>query len=290
MNNRILAGMSIGLACFILCLFYTTSQRRKDEQERLKNISEYQTATERENRKNEKETFALQETVEKMDSVWEEGANEDSQKASELPLEGILCLGDEFLRRDLAETASYPAVAEHFLREKGVELSVINKGIGGSSSLSVMKLAGVSDEKIQEFIGEHQNQEASPSAGSSIYEHQVREFADDVLLNASDYTNYILVLFMGYYGGWNWNVEELIIQQQEIINALNPYQGKYIIIGIASGSSRAERLHYDEVMQQTWGTNYISTAQMIQNPAASIAGQEEIGRLVADKVMELLME
>lgn len=217
------------------------------------------------------------------ESIAEEPTEEEIRQP-----EGILCIGDEFLRREEAEQYAYPVVIQKALAEQGMEVPVENKGLGGCGSLSIMRYAGVSMDRIQVYLDAHENRQSSISTSQRMYETQVKEFANGGL-DAASYENYIPVIFMGYYGGWNGDVNELIQQQNDLLDALHSqYRDQSIIIGLAAGDNRAERQEYEDAMVQAWGERYISVKQEIRNPAASAAGQEEIGNLAAGRIITLL--
>ena len=90
----------------------------------------------------------------------------------------------------------------------------------------MMKRAGVDDQIIQNFISEHQK--AANGAQLYVTETGIRDFTEEDLTR--DDLDYIPVIFMGYYGGWNHDPAELAQQQEYILeNIFQP--GQLIIVG-----------------------------------------------------------
>ena len=80
---------------------------------------------------------------------------------------GIVCWGDDLINGTDSDTYSYMAVLQKLLTEKGYsDLTVINKTLQGGGTLSMMKMAGVSDDIIQGYITKHQ--QAANGAQESV--------------------------------------------------------------------------------------------------------------------------
>ena len=212
-----------------------------------------------------------------------------SSAARSLPM-GILCIGDEFLTRQDAAEHSYTVVLQAYLEAAGWQLPVVNEGIGQSGSLSIMKYAGVPDEIVHQYAASHPIVIAtsSGSMAQESFETAISEFPDGIL-DVSQYKEYLPVLFMAYYGGWNKSPEELADQQKEVLQALDSNYGDLcVVIGLATGDTGQMREEYERVMEDTWGERYISVAREVENPAASNSGQAEIGTLAGGKIVSLL--
>ena len=212
-----------------------------------------------------------------------------SSAARSLPM-GILCIGDEFLTRQDAAEYSYTVVLQAYLEAAGWQLPVVNEGIGQSGSLSIMKYAGVPDATVRQYAASHPIviTTSSSSTAQESFETAISEFPDGIL-DVSQYKEYLPVLFMGYYGGWNKNPEELADQQKEILQALDSDYGDLcVVIGLATGDTEQMREEYERVMEAAWGERYISVAREVENPAASNSGQAEIGTLAGGKIAGLL--
>ena len=81
----------------------------------------------------------------------------------------------------------------------------------------MMKRAGVDDQIIQNFISEHQK--AANGAQLYVTETGIRDFTEEDLTR--DDLDYIPVIFMGYYGGWNHDPAELAQQQEHILKTFS---------------------------------------------------------------------
>lgn len=60
-------------------------------------------------------------------------------------ISGVVCWGDDLLNGAESDTYSYMAVLQKLLTDNGYNLTVVNKTLQGGGTLSMMKMAGVSD-------------------------------------------------------------------------------------------------------------------------------------------------
>lgn len=99
----------------------------------------------------EKENIsAADETEDNTDST-------DSTADAERTVSGVVCWGDDLINGTDSDTYSYMAVLQKLLAENGYSnLTVINKTLQGGGTLSMMKMAGVSDTVLQGYITKHQ--------------------------------------------------------------------------------------------------------------------------------------
>lgn len=195
---------------------------------------------------------------------------------------GIVCWGDDLINGEASATSSYVAVLSSLLTKNGYDLPVINKTIQGGGTLSMMKMAGVSDEILQGYITKHQQ----AAGGGELYvtETGIRDLtAEQTERNDLDC---IPVIFMGYYGGWNHDPAELAEQQEHILNTF-PDRERFIIAGTrpVDGSVTSEAL--DQVMSQKWGEHYISLASVTSEAASTDRGQQALAQAVLQKLEEL---
>lgn len=212
-----------------------------------------------------------------------EKTTESTEEESQLKVTGITCWGDEFLKKSDAETYSYPAVLQKMLDENGYDLTVQSKMLGGGSTLSVMKMAGVSDEILDGYVQSHLEEHGSSVA---ITETGIRDFTEEELERNDQ--NDIPIIFMGYYGGWNHDVEELIEQQQEILDTFDANKDKFLIVGILPADGNVDASTYTEAMEEKWGEHYISaTSAASPNAVASYSGQSNIAETLYEKLVEL---
>ena len=195
---------------------------------------------------------------------------------------GIVCWGDDLINGQESGTYSYVAVLQKLLTDNGYNLTVINKTIQGGGTLSMMKMAGVSDETLQGYIAKHQ--QAANGAQLNITETGIRDLTEEQTTRND--TDCIPVIFMGYYGGWNHDPAELAEQQEQILNTF-PNKDRFIVVGTGpmDGTVTSEAL--DQVLSQKWGEHYISLAGVTGQSAASYEGQQAMAEAVLQKLQEL---
>ena len=197
-------------------------------------------------------------------------------------ISGIVCWGDDLTSGADSETYSYMAVLQKLFTENGYNLTVVNKTLQGGGTLSMMKMAGVSDDTIQGYITKHQ--QAANGAQLNVTETGIRDLTEEETTRND--LDCIPVIFMGYYGGWNHDPAELAEQQE---NILNTFQNKeeYIVVGTRpmDGSVTSDAL--DQVMSQKWGEHYISLAGVTPQPASTHEAQQAMAEAILQKLEEL---
>lgn len=215
----------------------------------------------------------------------EEENNEDpSAETQDTQTEaaGISCWGDEFFSQEDAQY-SYKNVLQQLLTDNGYQLQVADKTLAGASTLSLMKMAGVSQTDLDQYIAEHT--EAAAGAEIPITETGIRDLTAEQT-DRSD-ADYIPVIFMGYYGGWNYDPNELAEQEQKILDTFGANKDNYVIVGLAPADGSVDQVTYDTTMKGKWGEHYISAAEVTTVPVASQQGQSEIAQAVFQKLEEL---
>ena len=146
-----------------------------------------------------------------------------------------------------------------------------------------MKMAGVPMTDIDAYIAKHQA--AANGAQLPITEGSTRNLTAEQMTRTDQ--NYIPVLFMGYYGGWNYDTNELIEQQQKVLDTFGEYKDSYIIVGLAPADGRVPVDQYDADMKAAWGDHYVACSEVCTQVALSYQGQQEIAQAVFDKMVEL---
>lgn len=219
----------------------------------------------------------------------EEGISEETapeaaaqQAEPEVPVQGIACWGDEFFSQEEAQY-SYKNILQQLLTDNGYQLQVADKTLAGASTLSLMKMAGVPQTDLDQYIAEHT--EAAAGAEIPITETGIRDLTAEQT-DRSD-ADYIPVIFMGYYGGWNYDPNELAEQEQKILDTFGANKDNYVIVGLAPADGSVDQAAYDSVMKEKWGEHYISAAEVTTVPVASQQGQSEIAQAVLQKLEEL---
>ena len=212
----------------------------------------------------------------------EETAQSPTEQDPQTEAAGISCWGDEFFSQEEAQY-SYKNILQQLLTDSGYQLQVADKTLAGASTLSLMKMAGVSQTDLDQYIAEHT--EAAAGAEIPITETGIRDLTSEQTERGD--ADYIPVLFMGYYGGWNYDPEELAEQEQKILDTFGENKENFVIVGLAPMDGSVDQATYDSVMKEKWGEHYISAAEVTTVPVASQQGQREIAQAVFQKLEEL---
>lgn len=218
--------------------------------------------------------------AEETESGTESGGNatETGVQASVL---GISCWGDEFYETQAADQYSYRAALQRILNENGYEMTVADKTLEGAGTLSMMKMAGVPQMDLDAYIAEHQNSGTS----QAVTETGIRDLTAEEMDRWE--RDYIPVLMMGYYGGWNNDIQELIEQQQKILDTFGENKENFIIAGIPPLDKTVGTEEYHAAMEAAWGEHYVNTTQATSYSQSSKEGQEEIARAIYERLLEL---
>lgn len=211
-----------------------------------------------------------------------ENAEETADEETARTISGVVCWGDDLINGDASNTYSYMAVLQKLLTDNGYNLTVVNKTLQAGGTLSMMKMAGVSDETLQGYITKHQ--QAANGAQLNVTETGIRDLTEEETTRND--MDCIPVIFMGYYGGWNHDPAELAEQQEQILNTFQ-YKDDFIVVGTTplDGSVTADAL--DQVLSQKWGEHYISLASVTAQPSATYEAQQAMGEAVFNKLQEL---
>lgn len=198
-----------------------------------------------------------------------------------VPAAGISCRGDDFMDANDSPTYAYPVILQQLLAQNGKNIPVENKGLYGAGTLSHLRYAGVPEEEIQAYITAH-----TASGGElAVTETAVRDFAPEELTRTDQ--GYVPVLFMGFYGGWHNDVQELIAQQEKILATYSGNPEQYLILGYPNTGSTDGDNAFDNTMMQRWGEHYVSLRQVMQGSVYTYAGQQEMAGIVYQKLSEL---
>ena len=290
-----LINVCLALLCIVLVLIlgglvvWNRNQTREDKQ-RLEKLADETRAEDRED-------------LQKLDKKQEETAKELQQKAAQeaevtatpaptlspVPSEpvkentaGISCWGDDLLTAEDTQQYSYMTVLQKLLQENGYNIPVVNKTLQGGGTLSMMKRAGVDDQIIQNFISEHQK--AANGAQLYVTETGIRDFTEEDLTR--DDLDYIPVIFMGYYGGWNHDPAELAQQQEHILKTFSN-QEQFIIVGTRPLDGSVDSAALDAALSEKWKEHYISLAAVTSSPSSTYEAQAAMARAVYEKMVEL---
>ena len=292
-RNRLLLILCILLFILFGVLLLWSRRSNAAEADRLRELAAQeeqkdQTGDETEQDETQTEETAGEETEENGDqqsqelqTAEEESETEEAEETSSLA-KGIVCWGDDLINGEESATHSYRAVLQNLLNESGYNLTVIDKTLQGAGTLSMMTMAGVPQEEVQSYITKHQ--EAAQGQELPITETGIRDLtAEQTQRNDLEY---VPVIFMGYYGGWNHDPAELASQQEAILNTF-PQQDQYIIAGTFPLDGSVDSATLDSVMSKKWGDHYISMASITSNPASTYEGQADLAAAILQKMKDL---
>lgn len=205
---------------------------------------------------------------------------DSGEAAASTDITGISWRGDEFLSGSDIEEKGAAALLEQRLADAGYHIQVENFSLTGAGTLSQLRLAGVSERDIQWYVEDHKEKESSAQT-----ETGVREFSDEELARSDQ--GYFPIIFMGYYGGWNSDPQELADQIQLILDTYdNPED--YLVLGLHPVSGGKNPEGYAQVMEDTWEDHYLDLPEVLgDTTAASYEGQELIADAVFAKLTEL---
>lgn len=220
------------------------------------------------------------ETEEKPEEVKEEP--ESVPEEEEKNPEGIVCWGDDLINGEASAKYSYKVVLQKLLEENGYTLPVQDKTLQGAGTLSMMTMAGVPAEEVQQFVTKHK--EKAAGANLAVTETGIRDLTEEQTERTD--INCIPVICMGYYGGWSHDPEELAQQQQKILDTF-PDKEKFIIVGTRPMDGSVDAATLDAALKAKWGKNYISAAEVTTSPSSTYEAQAEIAQAVLDKLEEL---
>ena len=290
-RNRLLLILCILLFILFGVLLLWSRRSNAAEADRLRELAAQeeqkdQTGDEAEQDETQTEETAGEETEKNGDQQSQEqqtAEDEESETEETSTLaKGIVCWGDDLINGEESATHSYRAVLQNLLNESGYNLTVIDKTLQGAGTLSMMTMAGVPQEEVQSYITKHQ--EAAQGQELPITETGIRDLtAEQTQRNDLEY---IPVIFMGYYGGWNHDPAELASQQEAILNTF-PQQDQYIIAGTFPLDGSVDSATLDSVMSEKWGDHYISMASITSNPASTYEGQADLAAAILQKMKDL---
>ncbi len=284
-RERLTSGWNLVL--LVLCIVFSLvlagfliwdRQVRASEGRRLKELAdreqEIYVPEETESAESEENTEAKNETPSGAETT--EGV--EGERA-----EGIVCWGDEFFQEDEVERYSYRVALAEQLLENGYDMEVRKKTLSGASTLSVMKMAGISEEEIEAYAAAHR--EAAGDEEPPVTETGTRNLTEEQMARTD--VDDIPVIFMGYYGGWNHDPQELIEQQQKVLDTFGKNKERFIIVGTRPLDESVSEDDFDSAMEEAWGDHYISAADVTDWHIAGRAGQAAIGGAIYEKLVDL---
>ena len=273
--NIIFLIFGIILMVLLVGMLYWSRETEAAESRRLQEMAKKTEDSAKTNAGTKVETEA-----EKPEEVKEEP--ESVPEEEEKNPEGIVCWGDDLINGEASAKYSYKVVLQKLLEENGYTLPVQDKTLQGAGTLSMMTMAGVPAEEVQQFVTKHK--EKAAGANLAVTETGIRDLTEEQTERTD--INCIPVICMGYYGGWSHDPEELAQQQQKILDTF-PNKEKFIIVGTRPMDGSVDAATLDAALKAKWGKNYISAAEVTTSPSSTYEAQAEIAQAVLDKLEEL---
>lgn len=271
--NIIFLIFGIILMVLLVGMLYWSRETEAAESRRLQEMAKKTEDSDKTNAGTKVETEKPEEVKEEPESVPEE---------EEKNPEGIVCWGDDLINGEASAKYSYKVVLQKLLEENGYTLPVQDKTLQGAGTLSMMTMAGVPAEEVQQFVTKHK--EKAAGANLAVTETGIRDLTEEQTERTD--INCIPVICMGYYGGWSHDPEELAQQQQKILDTF-PNKEKFIIVGARPMDGSVDAATLDAALKAKWGKNYISAAEVTTSPSSTYEAQAEIAQAVLDKLEEL---
>ncbi len=146
----------------------------------------------------------------------------------------------------------------------GHNVTVKDYTLDMAGTMTQMQHAGVSGEVINAYITAHVNMANGVKLPDT--EHLLRRETAEQLVR--DDQDAIAIIGIGYDGGFNNDVNELIEQQEKILETYSQ-QDNYLILGYypASFDTAEERAAYDEAMNARWGAHYVDVNAAVGSTA-----------------------
>lgn len=254
-------------------LYVVSSRRQADRKAELESRAVKITS-------NSTSTSSVSTTEESTAATSEQSAASSTSDSNADKAAGISIRGDSYNTQGTNDKDSYAIDLANLLTMAGVNISVEDNTVDMAGTLTQLTYAGVSKDEVNAYIKEHQS---NPDLAQSSTETTVR--SDTKAQANRDDQNYIPVIFMGYYGGWGQNTDELIKQQQNILDTYTQ-QDKYVIVGYYP-DGYVDRSGYDKAMKDHWGDHYFLMNPEIKAAAMTTTGRQEMAQAIFNKLKAL---
>lgn len=168
--NIIFLIFGIILMVLLVGMLYWSRETEAAESRRLQEMAKKTEDSAKTNAGTKVETEAEkpEEVKEELESVPEE---------EEKNPEGIVCWGDDLINGEASAKYSYKVVLQKLLEENGYNLPVQDKTLQGAGTLSMMTMAGVPAEEVQQFVTKHK--EKAAGANLAVTETGIRDLTEE---------------------------------------------------------------------------------------------------------------
>jgi len=179
-------------------------------------------------------------------------------------------------------------VGIHFLEEEGKPIRPLYQGSTGINPCTINGVTGsITGEKDEQgamtyfFTRSEDGEAVKVENGSEVETWASGQFHD-----------YIFVVFMGENHGWNEEIDELIRQQQAILSMQEKHKGKYIVVGLPTGTAK-ERSDLEAALSEVYGDKFFNIREYMSTEALADAGikpsDEDIKRMTEGMVPTSLL-
>ena len=155
----------------------------------------------------------------------------------------------------------------HFLEEEGKPIRPLYQGSTGINPCTINGVTG-------SITGEKDEQGAMTyfftrsEAGEAV---KVEDGSEVETWASGQFHDYIFVVFMGENHGWNEETDELIRQQQAILSMQEKHKGKYIVVGLPTGTAK-ERSELEVALSEVYGEKFFNIREYMSTEALADAG------------------
>jgi len=169
-----------------------------------------------------------------------------------------------------------------YQEEEGKEIRPFVQGEAGINPCVIHGVRGsMSGEKTQDGVMHYYFTRSEQ--GDAVY---VEEGTEVETWAASQFSDFIYVVFMGENHGWN-SIQDLIEQQQAILSMQEKYAGNYIVVGLPTGT-REERQELEEALYETYGDRFLNIREYLSTQGIYDAGikpsEEDLVRMEEGRI------
>lgn len=174
-----------------------------------------------------------------------------------------------------------------FQEEEGKAVRPFEQGDAGINPCMINGISGsMSGEKTQDGIMHYFFTRSEQ--GDAVY---VEEGTEVETWAATQFPDYIYVVFMGENHGWN-SIQDLIEQQQAILAMQEKYADRYIVVGLPTGT-RQERRELEEALYGVYGERFLNIREYLSTQGIYDAGikpsEEDLVRMEEGRIPTSLL-
>lgn len=164
-----------------------------------------------------------------------------------------------------------------FQEEEGKSIRPFEQGDSGINPCIISGVSGrLSGERSEDGLMHYFFTRSEP--GEEVY---IQEGTEVETWAASQFSDYIYVVFMGENHGWD-NIQDLIEQQQAILSMQKKYADYYIVVGLPTGT-KEERQELEEALYETYGDKFLNIREYLSTQGIYDAGlkpsEEDLSRM-----------